>query len=287
MNFVRLALRQLARAATYVSTEELTCDPRAKTYRVNSAIYRGSCETELPAVAAAALRWSGSAGRPDRPSRAGRPGRSIPVLVTDRTDAGRTADARLPPVRKTVEITKQQTPKAAPTPSQPAKLLKIGHINIRSIATKLDDVWLLVRQNSLDILVISETWLTSQISDDILIFSGFKVFRADRKQPKPGRTQTRGGGLAFLVHEDVLATQLRLPTPPDSRLETMWLSVTAAGGRSAVVGGVYRPPDGSATADIDALQHQLLEVARYGRPWYLLGDTNLDLLRPEKPEVVA
>ena len=94
--------------------------------------------------------------------------------------------------------------------------------------------------------------------------------------------------LAFIVHEDITMTRLDLAAPPsETRLETLWLNVTAAGGRSAIIGGVYRPPDGAATAEISALQSQLLEICRLGKPWYLLGDTNLDLLRPERHEVAA
>ena len=65
----------------------------------------------------------------------------------------------------------------------------------------------------------------------------------------------------------------------------LWLSVSAPGGRSAVLGAAYRPPGGPAAPDIDDLRHQLLEVSATGKPVYLLGDLNLDLTRPDKPQV--
>ena len=80
----------------------------------------------------------------------------------------------------------------------------------------------------------------------------------------------RGGGIAFIVHEDITMTRLDLAAPPsETRLETLWLNVTAADGRSAIIGGVYRPPDGAATSEISALQSQLLEICRLGKPWYI------------------
>ena len=92
----------------------------------------------------------------------------------------------------------------------------------------------------------------------------------------------------ILVHEDVSATRLEVTAPSsESRLETMWLNVTAAGGRSTVIGAIYRPPDGPAAPDIESLQKQLLDISSFGRPWYLLGDTNLDLLQSERSEVAA
>ena len=39
------------------------------------------------------------------------------------------------------------------------------------------------------------------------------------------------------------------------------------------------------TPDIDALRRQLLEVSRYEKPIFLLGDLNLDLSRPDRPQV--
>ncbi|KAF0295662.1 General transcription factor 3C polypeptide 6 [Amphibalanus amphitrite] len=75
------------------------------------------------------------------------------------------------------------------------------------------------------------------------------------------------------------------PARGEGRLETLWLAVSAPGGRAAVLGVAYRPPDGPAASDIDDLRQQLLEVSATGKPIYLLGDVNLDLTRPDKPQV--
>ena len=245
MNVIRLALRQLVRAATCGPGMEGANCPL--TSRVYSAIYERSSPAELQSLAAAARRWAASAGRPDRPSRVARAAAGaetaacrIPVRVTNRTSSNRAVEVRPPPVRRAVQIGQMRRYEVTSAP-RPTKLMKVGHVNIRSLAPKLDDVRLLIRQNCLDILVVTETWLTKQISDDILIFSGFQVIRADRRLAKRGRERVRGGGIAFIVHEDITMTRLDLAAPPsETRLETLWLNVTAAGGRSAIIGGVYR-----------------------------------------------
>ena len=53
-----------------------------------------------------------------------------------------------------------------------------------------------------------------------------------------------------------------------------------------MVGAVYRPPDGRLSQELDELRSQLLDVIGAGKPIYLLGDLNVDLLRPEKTETV-
>ena len=162
--------------------------------------------------------------------------------------------------------------------------LKLGHLNIRSLPPKLDDTRMILQHHSIDILCLSETWLTTDISSDILIFPGYKVFRRDRTLPKRGRKTARGGGLAVLAREELSVTTMSVTAPTASRIETMWLMVSASGGRSAVIGAIYRPPDGRLSDDLDSLRSQLLEALGTGRPVFLLGDVNVDLLRLERPD---
>ena len=108
--------------------------------------------------------------------------------------------------------------------------LRLGHINIRSMPSKLDEIRMMLRDNNIDILCVSETWLNAQISSDILIFAGYRVLCRDRTQPKRGRQCARGGGLAVLVRDGIDASCIRVPSPTASRLETLWLTVSVSGG---------------------------------------------------------
>ena len=74
-----------------------------------------------------------------------------------------------------------------------------------------------------------------------------------------------------------------LPIPPaGSLLETLW--VTVNGSVTFTLGAIYRPPSSAISAALDYLQEQLLCVLETGRPLYVLGDTNFDLLKPIAPD---
>ena len=147
--------------------------------------------------------------------------------------------------------------------------LRIGHLNVRSLTNKLDEVNLFLHDNDLDLLCLSETWLTPQILDSFLVFPGYGIVRRDRD----GR---RGGGVA-IVHRVEMKLD-RLTLPPDGPLETLWVSVSWRGGRPTTVGVIYRPPDSPVTPSLEHLHNQLRESAGAGRPVFLLGDTNFDVL---------
>ena len=73
----------------------------------------------------------------------------------------------------------------------------IGHLNARSLAPRLNEVCHLLHSERLDILCISETWLSEDVLDAVLIVPGYRLFRCDR----PGGR--RGGGVAILVSSDL------------------------------------------------------------------------------------
>ena len=165
--------------------------------------------------------------------------------------------------------------------------LRIGHLNVRSIMSseKIDGVRLLLERERFDCLCISETWTSpGNPADSILLFPGFRIHRLDRQIPRRGRQVPRGGGVAIITREELSTSRLNTTTDPTGRLETLWLSVTGGGARSAVVGTAYRPPDSPACA-LDDLRGQLEDVISMGKPLFLLGDFNLDILDPSKSGV--
>ena len=165
--------------------------------------------------------------------------------------------------------------------------LRIGHINVRSIMSsdKIDGVRLLLEKEHLDCLCISETWASpGNPADSILLFPGFKIHRFDRQMPRRGRRVARGGGVAIVLREELSASRLDTTSDPAGRLETLWLSVTGRGTRSAVLGAAYRPPDSPAGALTD-LRDQLEGIISLNKPLFLLGDFNLDTLDHNKPGV--
>ena len=173
--------------------------------------------------------------------------------------------------------TTQDTDGAARAPgAAPRGLVRIGHLNAQSITNKLDDITILLRDQQLDILCLSETWLWPQISDQLLAFPGYCILRRDRDS-------RRGGGVAIL-HRSEMQVQ-RMQMPADGPLETLWVSVSWSGGRPTTVGVVYRPPDSPETSSLERLQEQLQAARCHGRPVFLLGDVNLNVLDTAAPRI--
>ena len=173
-------------------------------------------------------------------------------------------------------LTVSQTLRAA-APATAAAPLTLGHLNIRSLTAHLDQLNQLLLTEKLDVICLSETFLNKNVDDRTLIVPGYRMLRRDRSGG------SSGGGVAVLLRSDLRAEQLRTPTGGSS-LETLWLQV---GGRNSVIVGVgYRPPSGQLVPALDDLHEQLTHILASDLPTYLLGDFNIDTLRPAKPGVV-
>ncbi|KAF0299165.1 hypothetical protein FJT64_003567 [Amphibalanus amphitrite] len=108
------------------------------------------------------------------------------------------------------------------------------------------------------------------------------MVRRDRASSTNGQ-RVRGGGVAILHRNSIQCQALK--TPETRLLETLWLSVTWRGGRPAIVGVIYRPPDGSVCHAVEELQEQLREVLLRNRPVFLLGDININVLNTQSADV--
>ena len=149
----------------------------------------------------------------------------------------------------------------------------------------MDEINRLLEQQDLDVLCVTETWLSKPIQNRILVFPGYTIARKDRpSQSGPGQRGTaRGGGVAVIYRQDLTASVLPIPTA--GPCETLWLNISGGGRRSATVGVVYRAPSTAVASAIGDLHDQLRYALGYGKPVYCLGDTNINLLRQDAPGV--
>ena len=138
----------------------------------------------------------------------------------------------------------------------------------------LDDIVSLLRDEKLDVLCVTETWLQDSVMDNYLVFPGYSIARLDRS--------ARGGGVAIIYRDYYRIERLIVPSAGSS-LECLW--VTVCMGRSFTVGVAYRPPNGPIAPALDDLEHQLVHILETGKNLYLLGDLNFDQLSPTKPGV--
>ena len=115
-------------------------------------------------------------------------------------------------VKNCIEIKTYKTHKDLSTISIPTILI----CNIRSLAPKIDELECVINLNSADVLYVTETWLSEEISDSYVSLLNFSLFRKDRT--------TRGGGIAMYVKSSIRKI-LDIIKPPDMITEDMWIQL--------------------------------------------------------------
>ena len=150
---------------------------------------------------------------------------------------------------------------------------KVGHLNIRSVRNKTDDLRLLLEQNSFDVLTLSESWLENSVHDCEVSIPGYDVLRQDRGQNKRG-----GGtmmyirnGVPFRHREDIATTYI----------ESCWIEICKPKAKTMLIGCVYRAPDALLDCSIEELEKSLLNVST-NYEILLTGDFNVNFLASNK-----
>ena len=92
----------------------------------------------------------------------------------------------------------------------------MGHLNIRSLINKLDELQVfLENRNRAPLWGLSETWLDGSLSDTELEVPGFSMYRKDRNR--------RGSGVMVYVSNDVKA--VRRGDLEEAGIEALWIEV--------------------------------------------------------------
>ena len=128
---------------------------------------------------------------------------------------------------------------------------------------------MLLAQTSLDILGLSETWLTSDILDSEILIQGYSILRKDRNSGK------QGGGIVVFVRDN-LHISLRSDLSIDG-IEAVWIELKRPKWKPMVIGSIYRPPDEDADQSITAMDSMLHVIDMSKTELVILGDFNIDL----------
>ena len=75
--------------------------------------------------------------------------------------------------------------------------------NVRSVVPKMDELRAVLANNFVDIAVLTESWLTEQISSELIHVNGNNCFRKERNKGQ------RGGRVLCYVNEDINSDQLK------------------------------------------------------------------------------
>lgn len=145
------------------------------------------------------------------------------------------------------------------------KKVSILFTNIRSSINKRDDLWSVIDSSSANIVVLTETWLTSKISDSEIMPSHkkFNIYRQDRE----GKT---GGGVLIAIADPISSFLVNIVT----ELEMIWVCI-CLNHCKYVLGVCYRPP--SKNVSFVSQLHDVVNAitVRFPNiPIILLGDFN-------------
>ena len=144
--------------------------------------------------------------------------------------------------------------------------VSIGHSNVRGLRKNLPEVKILLQHTNLDILTISETHLTQDISDNEVNIDGYRILRRDRSHKV-------GGGVA--IYFNISLDCVRISKYDNDGIEALWIELKAHSQR-LLVGCVYRPPD--VTSFFDEFNQVLSTIWMSRRNVVIAGDFNSDQL---------
>ena len=112
------------------------------------------------------------------------------------------------------------------------------HWNCRSLFSKIIDAYLMVTHSNCEICILSETWLTSAVSDEYIEIDGYNLMRLDRNEDLGKK---RGGGLVVYTKNDLKATIVPDLCVSMACVEIITLHLDLNYTKPIYVMGVYRP----------------------------------------------
>ena len=156
-------------------------------------------------------------------------------------------------------------------------LLTVAHINIRSLRNKVEQVDRLLRTTGIDILAVSETWLTDKDAQNVLEINGYVLFRKD------GVGQ--GSGLVLYIKEalnPVQNTDLENATQM-ANFEKLCATVRTVGCTVNVTAFYRNFHSCCSAAEFPDNFGTLAETISLSPNHIVLGDSNVDLLSGSAP----
>nr|VZI33520.1 unnamed protein product [Spirometra erinaceieuropaei] len=123
--------------------------------------------------------------------------------------------------------------------------LRCLYTNAQSLMSKLDELKLCLVELSPDVLAVTETWLSGNISDNEVALPGYQIYRRDREH-------RQGGGIVVYVNDGLKVSDNT--TKFACSTEAIWLTIKATGSPCLDVLTVYRPPRTDRIADTQLLE---------------------------------
>lgn len=151
--------------------------------------------------------------------------------------------------------------------------LSVCHINAQSLPKHLDEFKLSFANANMDIVCVSETWLSSDISDIYIGCNEYEIYRG-------GRNLRSGGGVALFVNKNIKSKVVQ-SSAVNSEIEYVFVEIVC-GFEKCLVAVIYKPPNVYGSSHIiDILE----EITINYNHLIIAGDLNLNLLDENDPPI--
>ena len=90
--------------------------------------------------------------------------------------------------------------------------------NVNRLSNKLDELYILLADSSVDIVCITETWLTAETPDSFCNLFGYLFYRNDR-------IERMGGGVGCYVKTGIFSRLIDPPVLKKLNFEVLWLAL--------------------------------------------------------------
>ncbi|XP_032364024.1 uncharacterized protein LOC116677977, partial [Etheostoma spectabile] len=140
-----------------------------------------------------------------------------------------------------------------------------GHLNVRSLVSKREQIEHLLYYYDVDFMGLSETWLKSSSPEAAVSLPDYQTFRKDRDQEK-------GGGVLIYVKNNLKSSLIKWPS--NITLECVGVNISLSREKSLTAICIYRPP--KAKVDFYEQLDSLLTSCDREKEILLFGDFNVD-----------
>ena len=155
----------------------------------------------------------------------------------------------------------------------PTRGFKLASLNITSLRKHIDELRVLLADNSLDVLSINETRLDDSVTDNEVHIPGYDIIRRDREYN--GRF---GGGVCIYVRSTINYS-LR-PDLSVAHLENVCVEIRKPRSKPFLITTWYRPPN-SSTEIFSHFETLVGKLDAENIEFYLMGDFNCNLASPQ------
>ena len=152
------------------------------------------------------------------------------------------------------------------------KGIGIGHLNVRGLTNKVDEISDLIKQHQFKVFAVTETFLNKQHLNSLYSIDNYKLERRDR-------VGKQGGGVCLYIHQSV--TFKRLSIIESTLPESLAILVTPPATKPYIIACIYRPSH-SLSLWTTLFKQFVSECYTTCSDIIILGDFNINLLVPQQ-----